>query len=44
MVQLVSGSAGEGSGHTTRVYVTEESHCGMSKRIAARLPEHKQFV
>ncbi len=22
-------SAGEGSGHTARVYVTEESHCGI---------------
>ena len=24
-----SRSAGEGSGHTARVYVTEESHCGI---------------
>jgi hypothetical protein len=29
VIQLVSRSAGEGLGHTTRVYVTEESHCGI---------------
>ena len=28
-VELGSRSAGEGSGHTARVYVCEESHCGI---------------
>src|SRR5271167_2597846 len=28
-VELGRRSAGEGSGHTARVYVCEESHCGM---------------
>ena len=27
--QSGSRSAGEGSGHTARVYVSEESHCGI---------------
>jgi hypothetical protein len=27
--QLGSGTAGEGSGHTARVFVCEESHCGI---------------
>jgi hypothetical protein len=28
-VELGSGTAGEGSGHTARVYVSEESHSGI---------------
>ncbi len=30
--QLGSRSAGEGSGHTARVHVSEESHCGIVPR------------
>jgi hypothetical protein len=29
VVQLDSRSAGEGSGHTARMHVCEESHCGI---------------
>ena len=29
MAQLGSRSAGEGSGHTARMHVSEESHCGI---------------
>ena len=29
VAQLGSRSAGEGSGHTARVHVSEESHCGV---------------